>query len=181
MEKEIIKQLKSNNDYKEYLKHPIVEGFVVEMTDEEIRVFCDSTWFVNRKIDKLVDLSTLKKNVTKLRSLAKKKKCKLKNINNAMKQVRENYNDYLVEVKDAIQTFKQLKKGWENYQIHVGYSDDIYYKEYLEKLEFKLQEMHYLSSLLMKYKFFMQRLEKAIKDLSSEDMEESFDFISIYF
>lgn len=87
----------------------------------------------------------------------------------------------MVEVKDAIQTFKQLKKGWENYQIHVGYSDDIYYKEYLEKLEFKLQEMHYLSSLLMKYKFFMQRLEKAIKDLSSEDMEESFDFISIYF
>ncbi|OTA46109.1 hypothetical protein [Limosilactobacillus reuteri] len=154
--------------YKHYLERPVIEGFTVTYAKDELIVKSESTSFVHRKNDQIIEMSTFEEKISELRSLAKKKKCKLKGINNSIKQARENYSKYFDEVINSRELFAKLVDGWYKYQIHDGYSEDVYYNQHLEVLEFRLQKMHYMNTWLMRYRGFMWTLDEAIKELSDD-------------
>lgn len=154
--------------YKHYLERPVIEGFTVTYAKDELIVESESTSFVHRKNDQIIEMSTFEEKISELRSLAKKKKCKLKGINNSIKQAREKYSEYFDEVINSRELFAKLVDGWYKYQIHDGYSEDVYYNQYLQELEFKLQKMHYMNTWLMRYRGFMWTLDEAIKELRDD-------------
>ena len=154
--------------YKHYLDRPVLPGFKAEMNDTKINVESDGTTFVNREIDLPLELSGIEDKATQVRRLAKKKHCKLVGINKSIAQAEENYEQYYLDVVEAMKIFRQLCDGWCGYEVHVGYSEDIYYNHYLQELEFKLQKMHYMNTLLMRYKAFAWTLDNAIKELSDD-------------
>ena len=154
--------------YKHYLERPVLPGFKAEMDDTKINVESDSTIFVNRKLDLPIEFSNIEDKAAQVRRLAKKKHCKLVGINKSMAQAEENYEQYYLDVVEAMKTFRQLLDGWCGYEVHEGYSEDMYYNHYLQELEFKLQKMHRLHTLLMRYKAFAWTLDNAIKELSEE-------------
>lgn len=154
--------------YKHYLERPVLSGFKAEMNDTKINVESDGTTFVNREIDLPLELSGIEDKATQVRRLAKKKHCKLVGINKSIAQAEENYERYYLDVVEAMKLFNQLCNGWYGYEVHDGYSEDIYYNQYLQELEFKLQKMHYMNTLLMRYKAFAWTLDNAIKELSDD-------------
>lgn len=83
-----------------------------------------------------------------------------------MKEARGSYEEYYGEVVKAMDAFRQLCDGWVGYKIHEGYDDDTYYTDYLEPLEFKLQRMHFMNTLLMKYLNFSRALDECLASLN---------------
>lgn len=155
--------------YKHYLERPVLSGFNAEINDTKITVESDGTTFVNRKIDLPLEFANIEDKASQVRRLAKNKHCKLVGINKSMAQAEENYEQYYLDVVEAMEMFTQLCNGWYGYKIHDGYSEDTYYNNYLQELEFKLQRMHYMNTLLMRYKAFMWALDNTIKKLNDDN------------
>lgn len=164
----VAEHVKVTEAYKHYLERPVLPGFKVELTATKICVESDGTTFTNREMDLPIELADFQDKASRVRKLAKNKHCKLVGINKSIAKAEANYEQYYLDVVEAMETFTQLCNGWYGYEIHDGYSEDTYYNNYLQELEFKLQKMHHLNTLLMRYKAFAWTLDNAIKELSDD-------------
>lgn len=158
--------VKVTDTYKEYLNRPVVSGFNADMGSTHILIECDGTVFVNRSMDLPIDLSAIEDKASQVREAARVQGCKLSGLTKSMKEARGSYEEYYGEVVKAMDAFRQLCDGWVGYKIHEGYGDDTYYTDYLEPLEFKLQRMHFMNTLLMKYLNFSRALDECLASLN---------------
>lgn len=165
----VAEHVKVTEAYKHYLERPVLPGFKVELTATKICVESDGTTFTNREMDLPIELADFQDKASRVRKLAKNKHCKLVGINKSIAKAEANYEQYYLDVVEAMETFTQLCNGWYGYEIHDGYSEDTYYNNYLQELEFKLQKMHHLNTLLMRYKAFMWALDNTIKKLNDDN------------
>ena len=165
----VAEKIKVTEAYKHYLERPVLPGFKIELDDTRICVESDGTTFTNREMDLPIELAGFQDKASQIRRLAKKKHCKLVGINKSMAQAEENYERYYLDVVKAMELFNQLCNGWYGYEVHDGYSEDVYYNQYLQGLEFKLQKMHYMNTLLTRYKAFMWALDNTIKKLNDDN------------
>lgn len=155
------------DDYKEYLDRPVIAGFKADITETHILVECEGITFVNCSMDLPIDLSTIEDKVSLVRKLARERGCKLVGINKALKAARDNYETYYGEIVKAMDTFRQLCAGWTGYVLHKGFDEDPYYNDYLQPLRFKLERMHWMNTLIMRYRKFSREIDEALQDLQA--------------
>lgn len=164
----------TNEDrFKEYLNRPVVSGFYTNITDKAIETGFDSTRFVHRYKKEIIKKEEFLQAVKQLRSLGKFNKTKLKGINKLTKFADDNYYDYLKEVTEYNIKFENLKQGWSNYEIHVGYRDDEFFNNYLQPLNFVLNKMVYRNTSLSRFEIKYHELQQAIKELDGQLSGES--------
>lgn len=139
------------------------------ITENYIEVTIPSTRFIRREKQELVTLDEIMEKLKKIRKLAKEKGVKVKGINKLSKKIKDNYSEYESEALLAQSKFEELRKGWSSHVIREGYSDDVYYKETLRRLEFELQRMNHLNKPLGMFRTWLTRINKAIDQLENDD------------
>lgn len=166
-------ELKNEGKFEEYLSRPVVSGYKAEITDKKVEVSADYTGFVYMYKREIIEKDEFKEELKKLRKLGKYNETKLKGINKVGKYIEDNYYEYLKEVEDYNAGFESLRKQWEGYEVHEGFSDDEFLNEYLLPLGWKLDKKLYRNTKLSMFESKYSELKDYVRTLDSELSGES--------
>lgn len=112
----------------EYLRRPLIEGAVFDITTEHVRVYDDCTLFLNVHSCRRIELREVRQRFAKLRSIVKSTtKLTLKGTTKFMPAVRKLYPTYCAACDDIERLFAEatdLVRRIERDGLHMGCSDD---------------------------------------------------------
>lgn len=155
-----------------YLKRPLIEGVVYEITPTKVRIATSNTVFLDIRLRETVQLSEVEMLFLQLKKIAAvSDKLKLKGVTKFLPIVRALYPQYRHAVEQMNSLFESITIQAQKIQadgIHSGCSDD----ELLEGMTVYTRpygELFYRSSVYSIFTDYYFTLKKALEEKSWED------------
>lgn len=123
--------------YEKYLQNEIMDVSKI-ITDDFLEIETDNTCFIRHNKIKFVSQKEFLEQIKITKKVCKENNVKIKNINKLSKNIKENYDNYIKAYEQYDKIYNDLCTIWKDYDIRMGYSDDFYYQEVVQKLNFSL-------------------------------------------
>lgn len=165
-------------NFKAYLRGKELE-MQKKLKDNRLEISCEEacTSFSHRNRQSLHSQKEFLALAKEIRKVAKEKQVRLKGLNKLTGKVKDDelYSQYEKEVLDYNSKFDQLSHKWSTWNLHKGFSADIYYKNKLEPLEFALQKYRYRNTKISQFNDMYYRLSQVLNILKSQ---QNYSFIT---
>lgn len=159
----------------EYLKRPLVEDVVYEISENKIRISSPHTIFIEIIKPDIISLTEMEQMFRKLKKAVKEKKnVTVKGVTKFLPTVRDLYTEYLQAIETISKNFTeafQLSQQIKIDGIHIGCLDDEVMLKLLEKQD-EIAKQYHRGTAFSRFVGYYHKLKEAHQDIQKIKHEE---------
>lgn len=159
----------------EYLKRPLVEDVVYEISENKIRISSPHTIFIEIIKPDIISLTEMEQMFRKLKKAVKEKKnVTMKGVTKFLPTVRELYKEYLQAIETIRKNFTeayQLSQQIKVDGIHIGCLDDEVMLKLLEKQN-EIVKQHYRGTVFSEFTDYYHKIKHVYQDIQEIEHEK---------
>ena len=155
----------------EYLKRPLVEDVVYEISENRIRIASPHTIFIEIIKPGIISLTEVEQMFrTVKKAITEKKNVTLKGVTKFLPTVRELYTEYLQAIETISKNFTeafQLSHKMKVDGIHIGCLDDEVMLKLLEKQN-EIVKQHYRGTAFSEFTDYYHKIKHVYQDIQKD-------------